>query len=62
MRLDHDTMAARVGVMEKLFEKFFYDFSMYKTHFAHKMDYQRYVQLCVAAAPQQHPPTATAAE
>jgi hypothetical protein len=38
-------MAGRVGLAERLFEKFFYDFSMYKTHFAHKMDYNRYVAL-----------------
>lgn len=38
-------MAGRVGLAERLFEKFFYDFSLYKTHFAQKMDYNRYVVL-----------------
>lgn len=38
-------MAARVGLVERLAEKFFYDFSLYKQYFAHKMDYNRYVVL-----------------
>lgn len=38
-------MAGRVGLAERLFEKFFYDFSLYRTYFADKMDYNRYVML-----------------
>lgn len=38
-------MAARIGLAERLFEKFFYDFSLYRKYFADKIDYNRYVLL-----------------
>ncbi|KAF8068391.1 hypothetical protein HT031_002080 [Scenedesmus sp. PABB004] len=38
-------MASLGKLASGLAERFFYDFSMYRTHFAHKMDYNRYVVL-----------------
>lgn len=38
-------MSAASRFVGRLAEKFFYDFSLYRTYFAEKMDYNRYVIL-----------------
>jgi hypothetical protein len=43
-------MAAQQSLTRKLAEKFFYDFSLYKSYFSQHMDYGRYVALCVYPA------------
>jgi hypothetical protein len=40
-------MAAQQSLTRKMMEKFYYDFSLYKSYFSQHMDYSRYVALCV---------------